>query len=259
MKTALRICVAACVIAAIVFGIARLRLHNSRLRSQVAELRRQVAGLAELRADQQRLNALTVHARSDDADSVRAVNADVDQARRELAELEQRALAGHARLHERAAAVEANRDPEKAPVRLEHFQNVGRGTPAHAFQTLVHAAARGDEALLIGTLAVVDATREAAEALLARLPAAARAKYPTPEHLAALAVIAELTRGNALQITGGAVVDSSTATVTIRSAGGAKDAPLPMRPGPGGWQFIVPVGAIKMIERQMLEATDPRK
>jgi hypothetical protein len=47
--------------------------------------------------------------------------------------------------------------------------------------------------------------------------------------------------------------------VTIRSAGSAKDALLPMRLGTGGWQFVVSVGAIKAIERQMLEVTESRK
>jgi hypothetical protein len=240
-------------IAVAVFGIVRLRQNTARLQRQAAELRQRSHAREELREENRRLQSLSAHVARNDADSVRAIHADLIQARRELAELEQRAREVRAKAAERSAAMDANRDPEKALTRLEHFQNLGRGTPGMAVQTLVWAAIKGEDAVLVDALAVTGAEREKAEAFLARLPEASRVKYPTPESLAALAVMGEILRGGALQIVGHTMVDPLHATVRVRTSDEGKEAKLPMRLGPGGWQMVVPEGAITAIERQMSE------
>jgi hypothetical protein len=187
----------------------------------------------------------------DDAEAARAIEKDIAETRRQLAELEERARWGSAKSTERSAAMETSRDPEKGLTRLEHFQNVGRASPVAAFQTLVWAALNGDDAALSTACYLDDATRQKAQALFGRLPDADQQKFRTPESLAALAVSGEMMKGTALHIIKPTPVDGLNTLLTIRTGENGKEIVLPMRQGVDGWQFVVPERAIEAIERRM--------
>lgn len=201
MKAAVKIGVCVLLITAGAVGIARLRQTTRHLEAQVLESRERTRVLQDLRAENQRLLALTERVAQNAPESALAIRSALLRARRTVAELEQRADHAGLRGGPATAPTETSRDPETALTRLEYFVNAGRDTPSTAIQTLVWAATKGDEEKLAETLSVAGAAREKADILLARLPESERAKY-TPESLAALAVTGELLRGTAMQIAG---------------------------------------------------------
>lgn len=66
------------------------------------------------------------------------------------------------------------------------WQCRGRATSAHALETVFWAAARGEVTILRDAVVLAPDAHAKAKLLLATLPAAARATYPTPDDLAAL-------------------------------------------------------------------------
>ena len=235
------------------WGGLHLRQNSSRLRDELAGLKQQGRTLESWREENRRMRTLIAQVQRNDADAARAIQADLAEARQEIAELERRAKAASANDAGGSVVAEANRDPEKALTRLEYFQNVGQATPAAAFQTLVWAAMKDDEVALRDLCYLDDATRQKAQALLASLPEAAREKYPNPESLIALAVAGELMKGSVLQIEGYTAMDSSTVRLTVRAGPDGKEAKLPMRQSGDRWQFVVPEKAVDAIRRKMAE------
>jgi hypothetical protein len=250
----LKICLVVALVVAGLFGLMRLRGHHANLRKELAELQRRNRAVESTRSENERLNVLVAQTDPAGADAAEARKLDLERARREVAELEQRAVTRSAEVNTRAAiendALAANRDPEKGMTRLEHFRNAGRATPSAAIQTLVWASLIGDNQALTGALSVSGAARDKAEALLARLPAAVREKYPSAESLAAIAVTGEMMKGNALELPGYTLADASHSILQIRTQNG-KEAKLPMQLGAGGWQLVVPDRAIDAIARRL--------
>lgn len=253
MKTGLTIGLLVALAALAGWGVLRLRQNSSRLGGQLVALKREARTLESLREENRRLHTLIAQVQRSDAEAVRAIEVDLTQARREIAELEQRAKDASANKAARPVAVDANRDPEKALTRLEHFQNVGQATPPAAFQTMVWAAMKGDDIALQNLCYLDDATRQKAQALLAGLPESAREKYPNPQSLVALAVAGELMRGSVLKIAGYTAMDSSSVLLTVNSGPEGKEAKLPMRQSGDRWQFVVPEKAVDAIRRKMAE------
>jgi hypothetical protein len=242
-----------------VFGLMRLRAHRANLEKELAELQRQQRRVEWVRQENERLRAVAAQTEVSDVDSADARQRELERLRREVIGLEQRALAQSRRVTATNAAetnaLATNRDPEQGMTRLEHFRNVGRDTPRAAFQTLVWAAMKGDEQALAGALTMPDSARQKADALLARLPDDARKRYPNAESLAAIAVAGEMLKGGAIELPGHTLTDVTNAIVQIRTQGGAKEVKLPMRLGPGGWQFVVPERAIDAIARRLVEGS----
>jgi hypothetical protein len=251
MMKLIKISLVLAVVAAVAIGIIQLRRNSGRLRHELSELRRRTVQADRLQEENRRLQMLVAETERTGADAASAAAASLEQARRELAELEERSRRARTRQAEQTKQAELNRDPEKGPAKLEHFQNVGRGSPALAFQTLVWAALKADAEALVGVLSVTGAARARADALIARLPESTRSKYPDAESLAAIAVTGEMLKGGPLEILGYTTEDPAQAIVTVRVSDGGKTAKLPMRLGPGGWQFVVPEAAITGIERRM--------
>jgi hypothetical protein len=251
---ALRICLVVALVAAGLFGLIRLRGHHANLRKELAELQRRNRVVESARRENERLSVLATQTTRAGSDAIEARKLEVERARREVAELQQRAATRHAAVNAQAAiekdALASNRDPEKGMTRLEHFRNAGRATPSAAFQTLVWASLQGDDQALTGVLSVTGAAREKAEALLARLPAAAREKFTSAESLAAIAVAGEMLKGGALELPGYTLTDATHAMLQIRTQN-AKEANLPMQLGVGGWQFVLPEKAIDGIARRL--------
>ena len=237
------------------FGLIRLRGHRANLEKELAALQRQQRALAAARQENERLQTVSAQTTRTDPMAIGERQTEVERLRREVTELEQRALNRSEQLKATRAAetssLATNRNPELGMTRLEHFGNVGRATPRAAFQTLVWAAMKGDDRVLATALAMPEPAREKADALLARLPEDARKKYPTAESLAAIAVAGEMLKGGALELPGETFRDATHAVIQIRTQNSAKEARLPMQLGPGGWQFVVPERAIDGMGRRL--------
>lgn len=203
------------------------RLSNAKLRQRIIDLRQQNTEALRLREESQRAKEQVALFATDAASAEQAMQRDVVQLRKEVAALEQRAVQRRAEHQAQtvadAAALEANRDSRKGPIRAEFAVNAGRATPGAAFETLIWAAPKGQDETMAAAVAVTGRAREKAEALLADLPAEARIKYPTPEKLAALffanGILQELQSFEVLDHT---LIDATHAKLAVRFPGGAR-------------------------------------
>lgn len=238
------------------FGLWRLHQRTGRLRAQAEELRRNPAKPvpAREREEMQRLTALVAQIKKGDAAANDAVRAELATARREVAELEaaaQRAFAAAAQ----AGPAKENRDPATAFARLEYFQNVGRVAPTDVVQTAVWAALKGDEVALRSCVSLSDDARRIAMAWLVELPEAARARYPTPENLAALAMTNEILKSAAAQIKDFTTVGPDRGFVTVfRIESGQQPQKVPVVREADGWRISVPPQILEALRRQVKNA-----
>jgi hypothetical protein len=244
-------------IAGALVTFAGYRFKNVKLRQRFVDLRRQEQEAVRLREENQQVKARVALFASDEAGAAKALRADVDRLRSEVAALEQRAVERRtAHLGESAAEADAlanNRDPAKGLMRAEFAVNAGRATPGAAFQTLIWAAMKGEDDAMAAAVTVTGRTREKAEALLAELPAEARAKYPTPEKLAALffanGILEEL---HSFQVLDHTATDATHAKLRVRFPGARKESSVPMALGPDGWRIVIGEKQIDMIRARLL-------
>jgi hypothetical protein len=231
------ICLAAALLGAGWFETISLRQHNALRRVQVAELHRLAERSTSRDAETRSTPAKTqVASATTDSSPSTAAN-EAARIRAEITALEKSAAEQYASNPEATDAPATNRDPEKAMTRLEFFQNVGQGTPAAAFQTLVWAALKGESTIMAQTIGVDETSRrQVLEMITASLSEADREKYPTPESVLALFLAKALVRVSALQIVSTDQTDALNATVTVRGLMG-NDQKLPMRLGATGWQL----------------------
>lgn len=226
-------------------AIAVVRLDNNRLRKRIVEARTQEKQVVRLRDENRQTRELVTRVQADASDGARAIHDDVVRARAEVQELERKATAGYAQLQAQtaqdAANLANNRDPEKGLTRLEHFQNRGHATPAAAFQTFVWAALEGADDRLAAMIAFNGEARAEAEEMMRALPEGVRAKYPTPEKLAALFFAAMFTAQPSAQIAGVVQQDAQHAVVTVRGLTD-KAQKIPMTLEGQNWQVAVPPG-----------------
>lgn len=236
-------------------GITLVHLDNARLRARVAGLRQENAEVLRLRDENRRARELVARTQADGQGVAELPGAEIARARREVAELEKRAMERHAALSVQAtadtAAMANNRDLRQGLVRLEHCQNVGQATPTAAFETLVWAALKGDDATLEKLLRFSQAGRTKAEEWLASLPPEARAQW-TVEKLGGLYFSNILTAVPALQVTGEAIEsDGESAVVGLRLAGSGGNEKLKFKLGPNGWQVSVTEGQFEAARRRI--------
>jgi hypothetical protein len=231
-----------------------LHLQNVQLRRRLERQHPVQQQAAQLREENTRLRALAVGQTQNAQAAVAAVRGQIEQARNEIAALEKAAAAQRAEAAARAArdadALVVNRDPMTGLTRLEHFRDLGQGTPVAAFETMVHAALRGDEAALARLFTMPPATRAQADALLSRLPEEARARW-TPEKLATLWVTGALTELPALQITGQRFEDAEEAVVTFRAPQFERDEKVNLKLTRDGWKIVVGTGMIGNLEKKL--------
>ena len=174
----------------------------------------------------------------------------IERARNEIAELEQRLVKAR-----EAAAAASNRDPEKGMARVADFRNVGRGTPAAAFQTAVWAGLAGKDEILADALTMSAPTRRRAETLLAEQASAARARAPTPERLAGLFLARELLQraasAHVLQCTFEGERRAMLRVRMMELSERTSETTFPMELGPGGWQLVVPDSFVEGIRKKL--------
>ena len=154
-------------------GTVLVRLDNARLRTRIADVRKQTARTVRLRDENQRNKDLLARAAADEVDGARAVHTDLVHFQAEVSALEKRAEEEWRQVRAQAAKdvedLVNNRDPERGMTRLENFRNVGQNTPGAAFQTFVWAAMKGEDEKLAGMITFSGAAREKAEAVVAAL------------------------------------------------------------------------------------------
>jgi hypothetical protein len=178
MKTILLL--ATCVVIGVIWG--RDRMAAARLRAEVDALRQENSALPTARNERERLRALQV-------ETAQRVQRERETAERMAREAAAAAVTGHTR---QSAALTVGE--WRAPT---SWQNRGQATPAATIETALWAAGGGDLAALQKLLQIDDAVRAKADAIRARLPDAARAAYPTAEHLIAAFATKSLPLGEA--------------------------------------------------------------
>ena len=184
------------------------------------------------------------------------------RARAEIVEWEKRAAERTQQLAAKAtaesAALEANRDPRTGLTRLEHFQNLGQSAPATAFQTLVWAAMKGDDATLAQVSMVSESARAKAEALIARLPESGRAQW-TPEKLAAMFFTGAFGEVTAAQVLAENPKDQQHVALSVRLVGAGKETTIPLltQLGANGWQVVFDEKMFGAVQKKIAKAEMP--
>jgi hypothetical protein len=249
-------------------GIVLVHKDSDRVWQRLALERRQPEPAVRWREDNRRMQDLLVQMQGDENDRERVMHTELLRARNEVTELEKSAEAAHALKLAQAAAEAAelatNRDPMKGLTRLEYFQNQGSGTPSDAFQTLVWAALKGDDATLQSVVRISATERKKIVGLLASWPEAERVAWP-PEKLAALVVTGLVTDVPAVQVLDVTMeTDGMKAVLNLRvPEAGNREATerLTMQRGPNGWQALVKAGQVERLLQKLPPAENlpPKK
>jgi hypothetical protein len=242
-------------VAAAIAATVLLRMNNQRLRAGLAQQEQRREQVARLRDEHQRAQEVVTRARSSVAEGEQAMREEVARVRAEVAALEARATEQRAQQMARNTADETafatNRDPLRAVTKLEHFQDVGSGSPATALQTFIASALNRDDAKLARMIVVSDSGRARAEQLIATLPEAARAAW-TPEKLGLQFFTGVFAEVPAAQIVRERIDGAQQATVELRLYGKVDaTVPLPMQLGSNGWQLVVTDKNIAAVQKRM--------
>lgn len=234
-----------------IFVATVLHLDNTRLRKTLVSTEQAKREAARLQNDNERARVQVAQAQAAGADRAQVLNRDAERLRHEVADLEKAALARAS-----AAQVQAQNDarakaggsgPETGLTPLDRFRDAGQANPAAAFQTFVWAAMQGGDEKLASMIAFNGSGRAAAEAVVAALPDADRANFPTPEKLAALFFADVFTTMQAAQIVDVAMKDDRSAVVVVRGMT-PREQKVPMQLGPAGWQIAMPEGMARGLE-----------
>lgn len=186
-------------------------------------------------------------------------------ARRDVADLEQKAEQRHAEIAAQSKKRMAtafivdpnNHDPAQGMVMLDTFQNVGRATPAAAFQTVVWAALKGEDATLAEGLTLDDRARARAEVLIARQPESARSQL-TPEKLAALWLEDAVVDAAAANIVSQTRLDDTHVNLIVRG-GIAPGHTLTFWQTDSGWRLVVPEAGLEAVQKKVIGSSPPLK
>lgn len=248
------------VVAAVLSLVAfrRGRAEHQRLTAELARIRTQATATQRQQEENARLAELIKAGRQDQFQATAALRAEVEQAQREVAELESKAVAERDMMVEknrvRTEALHTNRDPTQGPMLIENCADAGRATPAATLQTLIWAAAHGNDELVQSAVVFDPAARALAEAAIAMLPESSRAKYPTPESLAALFLAQVVNDLTGIRVTDQTVTGNEA---TISVSGLQKPiGKMNLRQTPDGWQVVLNPEVFASIRRMLLT---PRK
>jgi hypothetical protein len=207
-------------------------------RQRAAELHRMIAKLRVEGRETSPGNARPVESPPPpESETAQQVRRDIHKTRQEIAGLEATWLRMTAEDRPSEAPFTANRDPQKGPVRVEHFQNVGQATPAAAFQTMIWALAKHEDSALWSLLHISPVGREKLDTISTKAAS-------TPEKLLGMLLALDLLKNDGFEIGAASDPDASgQVTLTIRRARSGRtnllDKKLPVRPGASGWQLAI--------------------
>jgi hypothetical protein len=244
MKTRTRLFIGAlfALLAAGLITLAVQRQSQSKLRSEVAALRREGREINRLRHDSQRLAGTLVS--PEELRNLRDEETELARLRSEAATLKD--------YLQMASADQAPPPPTAKPLNpgmlpVESLTNAGAATPAAAAQTFFWAVAQVDPDAMAKQLVFGDAARTKADALLASLYATTRERIGTPEKLMAMFFTALLGRVTGLQ-TGDLEKLGPAAPVWIvkvqTASGKLSDVGFPLRHLGDSWREEVPEGMV---------------
>ena len=142
--------------------------------------------------------------------------------------------------------------------RIEQFQNSGQATPSAAFQTLVWAVAKADEAALAPLLGISPSGQEKLSAVWNNLPAESRSRFKEPVQLLTLLLAMDILGEDGYEIVGempqaGGGVLLRVNRITHGRLQGEKR--LPLQQGPAGWQFAIPDNLIEKLPEALAQAS----
>lgn len=255
MKGIVRIVLLIVMVAVAVAAILRQRRLNDQFRRELAFIQRVAVERTRLRDENTRLAGIIE--RQNREEGAREIAADLERARQNLRALERRE---EQVVRTKAAGdIAANRDPEKGMVRLEHFRNMGRATPAAAVQTAIWAAASADFEEVGKTMMLSEAGRVKAQTLLDQQPTETRARFSSPEKLVGVLFAHDFTDEDGFQLVDTTANGAEKAVVRLRRLkhgvvqGGERE--IPLRRSPNGWQMVVPDRAIDDIPDYLASAS----
>jgi len=139
------------------------------------------------------------------------------------------------------------------------WKNAGRATPEAAVETMLWAAAGGNVGVLHDTLVLAPDTRSKATEILARLPAATRQQYLTPEDMMGVVVAGNVPLDSA-QLVARQQNQGDQVTEYLRlkdSSGRTEQVYLQLQKAPDGWQLVVPRSAVEEIEKAPVATSVP--
>jgi hypothetical protein len=252
MKNLLRIALVLGLIAVAVAAVLSQRGAADRLRREIVAVEKNNREGERLRTENQRLTEFLEQRKRGDPGPVPP--AELERAHQEVAMWERR---GEELQRMKAAGdIGANRDPERGMVRIEHFRNVGRATPAAAFQTTIWAATQADFDEVGKSMALNASGRAKAQAILDKQSAESRARFDSPEKLIGVVFAHQFTKMEGFQIVGSTDAPDGQVAVTARHlANGviqSSEMKIPFQRGPDGWQMVVPDDAIDAIPDYLL-------
>ncbi len=134
-----------------------------------------------------------------------------------------------------------------------HWRNRGNATVADAVETSFWAASNGELSILRDTIELSPGARAKADEILARLPADARARYSTPEDLAALFTARDASFQGAQLVYNQRVDDDHAQVAIIVKAdnGRDKEISLALHRFAGAWRLVMPADAMNRIGAEL--------
>ncbi len=133
------------------------------------------------------------------------------------------------------------------------WRNRGNASPADAVETTFWAAANGDLSVLRNMLELSPGARAKATEVLARLPAEARARYASPEDLAALFTARDaFFQGAQLVYNQLLDDDHALAAMIVKAADGkSREVSVSLHRVDDAWRLVMPAAAMEKIAAEL--------
>jgi hypothetical protein len=223
-------------------------------------LRGKIAGLQTTRnetvAENEHLHRIS--AGRQEEKSAEVVRSEIEKTRQEIAQSERlwQRLAKAPAATPHAQHFTENRDPEKGPVRIKDFRDVGQATPGAAFQTVIWALATENYSALVPLLRISPNGHEKLRAMVARMDAAGQKRFDPAEKIVGLLLARDFLDQDGYEI-GAATEPDVTGQVKlsvlrVRSGNQNKqEKKLPLVRGPSGWQLPITDKLIDDIPRYL--------
>jgi RNA polymerase sigma factor (sigma-70 family) len=234
-------------------GFVIQRQANADLRSENNELLRQSATNAALQADNARLiqNAREL---ADELSVARSEHSELARTREEIATLKRQAATARPGGSAGKSQLAAGMIPTGA------CANVGMGTPAASYETMMWAHRQVDVDALARLITFGDADKAQAAAQFAGLSEETRAKLGSPEKMIALMFAAGPEHAG-FQVVSQTSKDEKTILANIavqKSDGSISKAQIVFARGAEGWQLVVPAGEVMSQIRKLTGELPPK-
>lgn len=226
-------------------ALAWQRRTNTELRRELMHRRGELAEHGRLEKEHQRLAAEQVSAdelaqRTEDRETLAALAAEIELARRRVNAASSKAGSGT------ASAPAARLSLREYTLDASEWKNAGDHEPAAAIETALWSAAHGDIATLAGMLTISGDTRERATELIAALPPALRGEVATPEQLVAVLTANAIPLGTANVAAQFDYPPGARLVLQLTDADGkSRETLISLQASEGRWRLVVPDAAFR--------------